>query len=119
MGEAPRTGYKQWLAYGDGAGVAKKPPGREGGLPGEVGRTLPPERLAFAANLQRARQAAGLTQAELADKSGVSQPHISALESGTWEPRLATIMQLARALGVEPGALLPPAGIAGGGANQN
>lgn len=91
--------------------MAKKPPGREGGTPGAGRRALPPERLAFAANLQRARQSASLTQAELAEKSGVSQPHISALESGTWEPRLATIMQLARALGVEPGALLPPANI--------
>ena len=98
--------------------MAKKPSGREGGPPGAGGRAPPPERLAFAANLQRARQAAGLTQAELAEKSGVSQPHISQLESGTWEPRLATIMQLARALGIEPGALLPPADTTGARPDQ-
>ena len=51
---------------------------------------------------------AGLTQAELAEKSGVSQPHVSALERGAWEPRLATIMALAKALNVEPASLLPP-----------
>ena len=59
-----------------------------------------PKRQVFAASLERARKAAGLTQAELAEKSGVSQPHVSALERGAWEPRLATIMALAKALNV-------------------
>ena len=40
-------------------------------------------------------------------KSGVSQSHISALEKGTWEPRLSTILALAKAFGVAPAALVP------------
>ncbi len=68
---------------------------------------IPAEQKSFADNLLRARNDAGLTQAELALRCGISQPHISQLEAGTWEPRLATIMALAKALGVEPARLLP------------
>ena len=62
---------------------------------------------AFAANLVRLRTAAGLTQGQLAERSGVSQPQISQLERAAQEPRLSTVLALARALGVEPAALLP------------
>jgi transcriptional regulator with XRE-family HTH domain len=68
---------------------------------------IPSERKAFAENLTRLRRQRNWTQAELADASGVGQSHISRLEKGTWEPRLATIMSLAKALGVQPGELLP------------
>lgn len=61
-----------------------------------------------AANLKAAPLAAGLTQAEFAEKSGVTQPHVSQLESAAWEVRLTTIVALAEALGVQPTALLPP-----------
>ena len=69
---------------------------------------IPADRRAFAENLIRLRHARGWTQTELADVSGVGQSHISRLERGTWEPRLATIMALAKAFGVQPGDLLPP-----------
>jgi len=65
------------------------------------------EQRAFAANLIRLRLAAGLTQDELAAKSGISQSNISALENSTWEPRLSTIFALARAFGVAPATLVP------------
>lgn len=61
---------------------------------------------AFAANLIRLRAEAGLTQDQLAARSGVSQSHISGLEKGTWEPRLSTVLALARAFGVAPAALV-------------
>jgi DNA-binding XRE family transcriptional regulator len=61
---------------------------------------------AFAANLVRLRTAAGLTQGQLAERSGVSQPQISQLERAGQEPRLSTVLSLSRALGVDPGALL-------------
>lgn len=67
---------------------------------------VPPQQRAFATNLTRLRSAAGLTQDQLAAKSGVSQSHISALEKGTWEPRLSTILALAKAFGVTPAALV-------------
>ena len=63
---------------------------------------------AFAANLIRRRKAAGLTQTQLAERAGVTQAHISKLERGEWEPRLNTIVTLAKALGVKMAELLPP-----------
>lgn len=71
---------------------------------------LPASDRSFAAILARQRTAAGLTQVQLAERAGVTQSHISKLERGTWEPRLSTIMGLARALGVHPCDLLPPPG---------
>lgn len=71
---------------------------------------IPPERLVFAEKLIAARRAAGLTQVQLADVSGISQSHISHLENATWEPRLVTILALCRALGVSPTDLLPTTG---------
>src|SRR4051794_23842848 len=47
-----------------------------------------------------ARAAAGLTQAELADRLGVSQPVVARLESGNQPPKLDTLQALARATGV-------------------
>lgn len=75
--------------------------------PAEGTDEVPPGQRAFAANLARLRSAAGLTQDQLAAKSGVSQSHISALEKGTWEPRLSTILALAKAFGVAPAAFVP------------
>jgi transcriptional regulator with XRE-family HTH domain len=47
------------------------------------------------------RKAAGLTQRQLAAKSGVQQADISRLEAGDANPTLATIAALAYALGAE------------------
>lgn len=44
---------------------------------------------------------------ELADKCGVSQPFISAIERGHSTPSIATLYKLADVLGIEPAALLP------------
>jgi len=68
---------------------------------------VPPERRAFADNLKRFRLERGLTQVQLAELSGIAQGHFSQLETGSWEPRLATIMALSRALRLQPGDLLP------------
>ena len=54
------------------------------------------------------RKKAGLTQGDLAQLSGVSQPHISAIEKGAWSPKLNTVMLIAEALGVDVNTLLPP-----------
>jgi DNA-binding XRE family transcriptional regulator len=71
---------------------------------------ISPERLVVAEKLIAARRAAGLTQVQLAEVSGISQSHISHLENATWEPRLATILALCRALSVSPTDLLPNIG---------
>src|ERR1700733_3799426 len=54
------------------------------------------------------RSKARLTQGDLAQLSGVSQPHISSIEKGNWSPKLNTVMLIAEALGVDVNALLPP-----------
>jgi transcriptional regulator with XRE-family HTH domain len=51
--------------------------------------------------LQRARTAAGLSQVELAERSGVSRSAIQQIEAGSKDPRLATVVVLFRALGLE------------------
>ena len=64
------------------------------------GRRLLGERLA------RLRREAGLTQEELAAKSGVSRVTISRLEAGEQDPHYETLLALARGLGVPLGRLL-------------
>lgn len=60
----------------------------------------------FAVNLRRARDDAGLSQEELSDRSGLHSTEISRLERGVREPRLGTIIRIARGLGVAPADLL-------------
>jgi transcriptional regulator with XRE-family HTH domain len=64
----------------------------------------------FAVNLRRARDAAGISQEELAKRCEVHRTEISLLERGGREPRLGTMVKLAVALGTTPQALC--AGIA-------
>jgi len=63
-----------------------------------AGVTTPEER--FASNLRRYRKAAKLTQEQLAAKTELHPTEISRLERGVRNPRLATIVRLARGLGV-------------------
>jgi uncharacterized protein len=51
--------------------------------------------------LRRARTDAGLSQAELAARAGVTQSVISAYESGHRQPALATLAALIEAAGYE------------------
>ena len=51
--------------------------------------------------LRLARSKAGLTQAELAGRAGVTQQAISAYETGRKEPTLPTIQHLLQAAGFE------------------
>ncbi len=51
--------------------------------------------------LKRLRRLRGLTQQELAERSGVSQYTITEIETGRREPRPSTLRKLARALDVE------------------
>lgn len=52
------------------------------------------------------RQQAHLTQAELAERSGVCQQYIGSLERGKGIPSLCTVLSLCSALTVDPNALL-------------
>jgi transcriptional regulator with XRE-family HTH domain len=75
---------------------------------GETTRRGPgvePEAL-FGANVRGERQQRGLTQEALAAASGLHRTEISLLERGAREPRLSTVVRLARALGLPASSLL-------------
>lgn len=67
-------------------------------------RPLP--RATFGSNLRDARQRAGLSQEALADKADLHRNTIPPLENDQAEPRLNTILALARALDIDPCDLL-------------
>lgn len=58
-------------------------------------------------SLRAARQRAELTMDALAERSGVSQPHLSQMENGRVSPSINTLYRLANALGISPQQLLP------------
>jgi transcriptional regulator with XRE-family HTH domain len=63
----------------------------------------------FGANLRRLRRDAGLSQMQLGDRANLHFSEISRLERGLRDPRLTTVMRLARALDVPPAELLADA----------
>ncbi len=60
----------------------------------------------FATNLRRRRSSASLTQEELGFKADLHPTEVSRLERGKRDPRLSTIVRLARALDITTGELL-------------
>jgi transcriptional regulator with XRE-family HTH domain len=62
--------------------------------------------VAFGQRLRELRAEHGVSQDDLADATDVHPTAIGRLERGAREPRLTTILRLARGLDVEPGKLL-------------
>lgn len=60
----------------------------------------------FAANVRARRIAAGLSQEQLSRLTDLHPTEISRLERAVREPRLSTIVRVARALDVTPAELL-------------
>jgi transcriptional regulator with XRE-family HTH domain len=60
-------------------------------------------------NFARIRHARGLTQEEVAERSGFSQQYISGLEQGRRNPTVVTLFELSQALRSSPQELLRPA----------
>jgi len=58
-------------------------------------------------NIRRARQAAGLSNGELADRAGIHWTVLVSYEAGSGVPILETFVKIAWALGVSPVHLLP------------
>jgi len=52
-------------------------------------------------NVKRLRIAAGLSQAELAERMGVDRAYVSGLELGQRNPTIVTLWHVAKALGVK------------------
>jgi transcriptional regulator with XRE-family HTH domain len=52
------------------------------------------------ARLRELRLAAGLTQAELARRTGIHRPNIARVEAGRHTPSLETLARIANAIGV-------------------
>jgi transcriptional regulator with XRE-family HTH domain len=57
-------------------------------------------------NVERLRRAQGITQEQLAERSGFSQQYISGLENGRRNPTVVTLYEIAAALNVMPVELL-------------
>lgn len=64
----------------------------------------------FALNLRRYRQAAGLSQEELAARAGIHRTYVSALERCQYSATIDMVDGLARILGVTAADLLNPDG---------
>jgi transcriptional regulator with XRE-family HTH domain len=62
------------------------------------------EQTDFGAKLKAAREAAGLTQQQLADRAGMYVHNIAKMERGVREPTWPTALKLAKALGVSVAA---------------
>jgi transcriptional regulator with XRE-family HTH domain len=58
------------------------------------------------ANLRGARKRLGLSQEQVAERSGVHATEVSRIEAGKRDPRVTTVERLARAVEVKPGELL-------------
>jgi transcriptional regulator with XRE-family HTH domain len=61
---------------------------------------------AFGVRLKALREEHGISQDKLADETNIHPTAIGRMERGKREPRLTTILKLARGLGVKPGELL-------------
>jgi ribosome-binding protein aMBF1 (putative translation factor) len=61
----------------------------------------------FGKRLREAREAAGMSQVELARLSGIPQTNLPGIEAGRIDVRLSTARRLARALNVSLHSLLP------------
>lgn len=57
-------------------------------------------------NLRAARHERGLSQEQVAERSGVHATEVSRIESGKRDPRVSTVERLAKAVKLKPGELL-------------
>lgn len=65
-------------------------------------------RLLVGRNVKKFRLAKGLTQEQLAERSGFGQNYLSDLERGRRNPTVVTLWEIAQVLGVTPIDLITP-----------
>lgn len=63
---------------------------------------------ALGTTLREARERLGLTQEQVAQRSGVHATEVSRIEAGKRDPQVSTVERLAEAVEVKPGQLLEP-----------
>jgi transcriptional regulator with XRE-family HTH domain len=63
---------------------------------------------ALGTNLRETRERLGLTQEQVAQRSGVHSTEVSRIEAGKRDPKVSTLERLAEAVEVKPGRLLEP-----------
>lgn len=68
-------------------------------------RTASPDLLAFGRTLRKARRDRDLSQEALAHEAGLSAKHVGEIERANKDPRLTTVLRLARALELRSGEL--------------
>jgi transcriptional regulator with XRE-family HTH domain len=61
---------------------------------------------ALGTNLRAERKRLGLTQEQVAERSGVHSTEVSRIESGKRDPKVSTLERLAKAVEIKPGRLL-------------
>jgi transcriptional regulator with XRE-family HTH domain len=74
-------------------------------VPREVLFRGDPPRVAFGRRVRELRESAGIRQADLADRAGLSGPYLSGVENGHRNPTLDVIAALAYALRVPMASL--------------
>ncbi len=74
--------------------------------PSRQSKPRSPEHAALGEAIRLARVERGLSQEQLADAAGVHVTHLGGVERGVRNPNYATIVKLARALGVTPGTIV-------------
>lgn len=89
----PESAFEEWIANGFGEGV-----GSEIHKVEEVSC----DSKGFGSRMRYARIKAGLTQLELGELIGVTEPAIRALEIGTKDHRIKTVEKIAKELNVSP-----------------
>lgn len=78
---------------------------------GRVAKQAPSDvERAMTAVIEERRQAAGMTQAQLARAAGVSQPHVSRILSGARSATVTELIGLCAALGISLSELAAEAG---------
>lgn len=82
-----------------------KPVDVEEGVPDEERKAVDGYFRKIGETVREFREKAGMNQIQLAEKSGLTQSHISRLEAGKHAPTQKTIIKIAKALGVAPGKL--------------
>lgn len=108
--ELAQEALEGWLEVGLEDGEAPPKPSRRLRVPAgaRVEYVSIEPKLACALSVRWARQDAGLSQAAVARKMGVSQQQAAKLERPSANPTLETLARFARALGLDIGVVLAP-----------